>query len=104
MAEKKTTGISGDEGVPLLYLLRGFTDRASLYFQGFKRLIEENPIYREMVLIEIKPCGAETLRVIHQAERYVKENQISKGQIHMSNHIFKENGTVNLLIKRIFAV
>ena len=52
-----------------------------LYFQGFKRLIEENPIYREMVLIEIEPCGAETLRVIHQAERYVKENQISKGQI-----------------------
>ena len=41
-----------------------------LYFQGFKRLIEENPIYREMVLIEIEPCGAETLRVIHQAERY----------------------------------
>ena len=39
-----------------------------LYFQGFKRLIEENPIYREMVLIEIEPCGAETLRVIHQAE------------------------------------
>lgn len=32
-----------------------------LYFQGFKRLIEENPIYREMVLIEIEPCGAETL-------------------------------------------
>ena len=50
-----------------------------LYFQGIKRLIEENPIYREMVLIEIEPCGAETLRVIHQAERYVKENQISKG-------------------------
>lgn len=52
-----------------------------LYFQGFKRLIEENPIYREMVLIEIEPCGAETMRVIRQAERYVKDNHISKGQI-----------------------
>ena len=52
-----------------------------LYFQGFKKLIEENPIYREMVLIQIEPCGAETMRVIRQAERYVKENQITKGQI-----------------------
>ena len=42
-----------------------------LYFQGFKRLIEENPIYREMVLIEIEPCGAETLRVIRSEERRV---------------------------------
>ena len=51
------------------------------YFRGFKRLIEQNPIYRDMVLIEIEPCGAETLRVIGQAEKYVKENQISRGQI-----------------------
>jgi hypothetical protein len=34
-----------------------------------------------MVLIQIEPCGAETMRVIGQAERYVKENQITKGQI-----------------------
>lgn len=26
-----------------------------LYFGGFKKYIEENPIYREMVLIEIEP-------------------------------------------------
>lgn len=51
------------------------------YFQGFKRLIEKNPIYRDMVLIEIEPCGAETLRVIGQAEKHVKENQITRGQI-----------------------
>lgn len=34
------------------------------YFAGFKRLIEDNPIYKDMVLIEIESCGAETMRVI----------------------------------------
>ena len=52
-----------------------------LYFDGFKRLIEENPIYKEMVLIEIEPCAAETMRVIGMAEQYVKNNQITNGQI-----------------------
>lgn len=52
-----------------------------LYFESFKRLIEENPIYKDMVLIEIEPCAAETMRVIGMAERYVKENHITKGQV-----------------------
>ena len=52
-----------------------------LYFEGFKQLIEENPIYREMVLIQIEPCGAETMRVIGMAEEYVRKNHITKGQI-----------------------
>ena len=52
-----------------------------LYFEGFKRLIEDNPIYRDMVLIEIEPCQAETMRVIGMAEHYVKKNKIQKGQI-----------------------
>ena len=51
------------------------------YFTGFKRLIEDNPIYKDMVLIEIEPCAAETMRVIGMAERYVKENNIQKGQV-----------------------
>ena len=51
------------------------------YFNGFKRYIESNPIYKDMVLIEIEPCGAETLRVIGQAEEYVKKNGIDRGQI-----------------------
>ena len=34
-----------------------------------------------MVLIEIEPCQAETMRVIGMAERYVKKNKIKKGQI-----------------------
>ena len=51
------------------------------YFAGFKRLIEDNPIYKDMVLIEIKPCAAETMRVIGMAERYVEKNNVQKGQI-----------------------
>ena len=45
------------------------------YFQGFKRYIEDNPIYRDMVLIEIEGCQAETMRVIGKAEEYVRENK-----------------------------
>ena len=52
-----------------------------LYFAAFKKLIEENPIYKDMVLIEIEPCQAETMRVIGMAEEYVKKNKIKKGQI-----------------------
>ncbi len=52
-----------------------------LYFEGFKRLIEDNPIYKDMVLIEIEPCAAETMRVIGMAERYVRKNRIDRGQI-----------------------
>ena len=52
-----------------------------LYFEGFKRLIEDNPIYRDMVLIEIEPCQAQTMRVISMAEEYVKKKEIKKGKI-----------------------
>lgn len=52
-----------------------------LYFEGFKRMIENNPIYKDMVLIEIEPCAAETMRVIAMAERYVRKNGIDRGQI-----------------------
>lgn len=51
------------------------------YFWGFKKLIEDNPIYKDMVLIEIEPCQAETMRVIGMAEDYVRKNKIKKGQI-----------------------
>ena len=48
------------------------------YFTGLKRLIEDNPIYRDMVLIEIEPCGAETMRIIQRAEDYVKKESYNK--------------------------
>lgn len=52
-----------------------------LYFEGFKRLIENNPIYKDMVLVKIEPCAAETMRVIGKAEKYVCKNGIDRGQI-----------------------
>ena len=51
------------------------------YFQAFKKYIEDNPIYRDLVLIEIEGCQAETMRVIGKAEQYVHENELVKGQI-----------------------
>ena len=51
------------------------------YFNGFKKYIESNPIYKDLVLIEIEPCGAETLRVIGQAIDYVNKNKITRGQV-----------------------
>ena len=38
-----------------------------LHFTTFKKLIEENPIYKDMVLFEIESCQAETMRVIGMA-------------------------------------
>lgn len=51
------------------------------YFEGFKKRIEENPIYKDMVLIEIEPCGVETMRIIEKAENYVNYNNIENAQI-----------------------
>lgn len=51
------------------------------YFSGFKKIIEQNPIYKDMVEIQIEPCGAETLRVVNAAESYVKKNRIKNAQI-----------------------
>ena len=48
------------------------------YFTGFKKMIEDNPIYKDMVLIEIEPCAAETMRVIGRAERFAKEENRCK--------------------------
>ena len=72
-----------------------------LYFEGFKRLIEDNPIYRDMVLIEIEPCQAETMRVIGMAEQYVKKNKIQKGQI---PSVYKGTHALNRDICPIFCV
>lgn len=52
------------------------------YFEGLKRDIEKNPIYKNMVMITIEGCQAETLRVVDAAEKYVKKNKLQKGQIY----------------------
>lgn len=78
------------------------------YFSGFKRLIEDNPIYKDMVLIEIEPCAAETMRVIGMAERYVsflnnkfQELGLGKCQKNMTNifDVLMEKGNPKLAIR-----
>lgn len=51
------------------------------YFEGFKRHIERNSIYKNLVLIEIEGVGADTERVIDCAVKYVKKNRIKDAQV-----------------------
>lgn len=51
------------------------------YFKAFKKLIEKNAIYKDMVLIQIEGCATDTVRVLDRAEKYVKENGVIKGQV-----------------------
>lgn len=52
-----------------------------LYFEGFKKQIQSSPVYKNLVHIEVMGVGAETLRVLARAERYVAENEIQNAQI-----------------------
>ena len=80
MEEKTPSRIFGEKRISLLYFCEGQATEP-FYFQGFKQYIEDNPIYRDMVLIEIEPCQAETMRVIGKAEEYVRKNKLERGQI-----------------------
>lgn len=51
------------------------------YFNGFKKIIDDSPIYKNMVSVKIEPIGAETLYVMGQAEAYIHDQQIQKGQV-----------------------
>lgn len=51
------------------------------YFEAFKSLIEKNPIYRNIIQIEIKGTGMNTLSIFEFAEKYVETNSIEKAKI-----------------------
>lgn len=51
------------------------------YFEGFKKAIQSNAVYKNLVHVHIEGVGAETLRVIYAAENYVRENQIENATI-----------------------
>ena len=51
------------------------------YFSGFEKAIKSNPIYRNLVHVQVEGVGAETLRVIHAAENYVTQNNIENASI-----------------------
>jgi len=69
---------------PILYKYYIFCEgecTEPLYFTGFQEAIMTDPIYKNMVQIKVEGVGAETLRVIYAAENYVKEHQLSMGDI-----------------------
>jgi hypothetical protein len=51
------------------------------YFEGFKRYIEHNSIYKNLVLINVEGVGKETERVLDDAIEYVQRNKIKDAQI-----------------------
>ncbi len=51
------------------------------YFEGIKRHIERNIIYKNKILIMIEGVGAETLGVLKHAIEYVQINEISDSDI-----------------------
>lgn len=51
------------------------------YFKGFEAAIKTNPMYKDAVHVEVHGVGAETLRVIYAAERYVLENELERAEI-----------------------
>lgn len=63
------------------YLFSEGTKTEPYYFTGFKKLIESNPIYKDMVQIKILPCGDNTVHVLEMAEKYVSKNRIKVGEV-----------------------
>jgi hypothetical protein len=51
------------------------------YFNGFKKSIEHNAIFKNLVLIEVEGIGADTERVVNHAVNYVNKNNIRNAQI-----------------------
>lgn len=51
------------------------------YFKSFKKSIEHNAIYKDMVLIEIDGLGESPKGVLKTAEDFVKDHNVKKGQI-----------------------
>jgi len=51
------------------------------YFEGLKKEIEKNPLYRGRIFIEIEGVGAETVKVLEVAERKVSELKLNNTQV-----------------------
>jgi len=51
------------------------------YFNGIKKHIEENPIYKNKIFIMVEGVGAETLQVLDHAVKFVSENSIKDADV-----------------------
>lgn len=46
------------------------------YFEGFKSVIENNAIYKNVIKIEIIKGSSDTIRILEYAINYIKDNNI----------------------------
>jgi len=51
------------------------------YFEGFKKAIEQNPIYKNRVFVTVFGTGMNTMKVLEKAENFVKDNNIQSGEV-----------------------
>lgn len=51
------------------------------YFKGFKKYIEDNSIYKNLVLIEAEGIGQNPKRIMNYAENFVNRSKIKNAQI-----------------------
>ena len=51
------------------------------YFEGFKKSIEQNPIYKNKIHINIEGLGKETKRVICDAQKHIQDNKVKNAQV-----------------------
>ena len=58
---RQNSGLTNRNHIKRLYDVQLWMDPSSitepLYFRGFERLVEDNPIYKDMLLIEIELCA-----------------------------------------------
>jgi len=60
----KSRKVSIYEPIKKYYIFCEGEKTEPLYFSGFKKAIETNPIYEDRVIIHIEGTGRETVRVI----------------------------------------
>ena len=63
------------------YIFTEGTETEPNYFDSFKKIIEKNPIYRNMVHINIEPCGEGTTRILKRSRTFLKQNRIDSGSV-----------------------
>lgn len=64
-----------------IYIFCEGTQTEPLYFKGFEKAIKNNAIYKNLVHVHVEGVGADTLRVIYKAEKFVKDHQLKGANI-----------------------
>lgn len=79
--KKKKRRIAYLEPIQRIYIFCEGIQTEPNYFEGFKSAIECNAIYKNAIKIQVEGVGADTVRVINKAEKFIKENQITDAMV-----------------------